>query len=117
MQIVNDLGKIFLCLVLTRNIREFDAVRGLDIHLGVALAHVEHHGVSAAGFFHYLPCDQLPDDDHHRYREQPRDDKGHERRGLFDYLTAEADALFDKSVPQLVLGADLAGLVYLLGIL
>ena len=41
MEVVHDLRQVLLGLVLTGHIGEFDAVGGLDIDLGVALAHAE----------------------------------------------------------------------------
>ena len=51
MKIVDDFRQILLGLILTGHIGEFDAVGGFDIYLGVALAHVEHHGVGPPPIF------------------------------------------------------------------
>ena len=71
MQIFYNLRQIFFCLVLTCHIRKHDAVRRFHIDLGIALSHVEHHGIgSAALFVHQLPGHELPDckeDDQRQY--------------------------------------------------
>ena len=49
MQVIHYLGETFL--VLTRNVAEVYAFRGLDIYLGVAFAHsAEHERILAAGW-------------------------------------------------------------------
>ena len=55
-QVIHDLLQVFLGFVLTGHIGKADAVGGLDIDLGVGLAHAaEHHGArAAAGLFHQL---------------------------------------------------------------
>ena len=54
MQILHDLGEVFLGLVLARNIREFDAVRGFDIDLGIGLTHAEDHRIAVLAAHHFF---------------------------------------------------------------
>ena len=54
MEIVHDLGKAFLRLVLPGDIVKADAVRGLDVDLGIALSHAEGHHVLSAHLIHEL---------------------------------------------------------------
>ena len=53
-QIINDLRKVLLGLVLTRHIGKTDAVGGWNVDLGVALSHAEGHGVRPACLRHHL---------------------------------------------------------------
>ena len=55
MQVVDNFFQVFLCFVLAGHVGELDAVRRFHIHLGVALAHAEHHGAGAAAHLvHHL---------------------------------------------------------------
>ena len=87
-QIVHDLGKVFLRLVLARHIVKPDALRRGDVDLGVALSHAEHHGVSAAsGALQQLFVHVLANADEDHQRQQPREQKaqqgGHRGRRNF----------------------------------
>ena len=89
MQIVHDLGEVFLCLVLARHVVKFDAVGGL----GVALAHVEHHGgAAAARFVHQLLCHELPEDHKDRNRQDPGEQEGKQGRHLLHDLARKLRA-------------------------
>ena len=79
MEIVDDFRQILLGLILTGHIGEFDAVGGFDIHLGVALAHVEHHGVGAAHFLHELFGHPLPQTDEDHQRQDQGEQQIHQR--------------------------------------
>ena len=48
MEIVHDFRQQFLGFFLAGNVLELDAGSGLDVDLGIALAHAEHHGTVAA---------------------------------------------------------------------
>ena len=54
MQVIDDLRKVLLRFILTGNIAELDAFRGLDVNAGVGFSHAEHHGIGAAGLIHHL---------------------------------------------------------------
>ena len=59
MEIVHDLGEAFLRLVLPGDIVKADAVRGLDIDLGIALTHAKGHHVLSAHLIHELFAHEL----------------------------------------------------------
>ena len=87
MQIIHYLGETFLGLVLTRNVAEVYAFRGLDIYLGVALAHsAEHERILAAGLAHKAFIEVLAQGDKEYYRQHTGNKITHQRaHGLFYY--------------------------------
>ena len=91
MQIVDDLGEVLLRLVLAGDVVELDALGGLDIDLGVGLAHVEHHRVAAAHLLHHAAREELADEDKHEQRHDPGED-AREHGGLLDLLAGGGDA-------------------------
>ena len=72
MEIVYDLGKAFLRLILAGYIVKADAVRGLDIDLGVALSHAEGHDILAAHLIHELFAHELAKNDKDDKRQNER---------------------------------------------
>ncbi|CDC64009.1 unknown [Clostridium sp. CAG:448] len=113
MQIVDNLGQALLCLILARNVGEFDAVGRLDIDFGIAPAHVEHHGVLPAGFFHDQPGNELTDQEEDGNRQHPVEKELGEYRRLFHDLAGKLRAGFVKTVGS-VRVVHHAGLVDLL---
>ena len=101
-QVVDDLGEVLLGLILARDIVKLDALGGLDIHLGVGLAHVEHHGVaSAAHLLHHLArhiLSQRDKDDDGQHPGENADKCGR----LLDLLTRGGDARVQKALHQTV---------------
>ena len=51
MKIINNLSKIFLCLIFTGNIIKMDAFSRLNINSGVALSHAKGHGIFSTSLF------------------------------------------------------------------
>ena len=100
MQVVDDLGEVLLGLVLARDIIKLDALGGLDVHLGVGPAHVEHHGVAtAAHLLHHLA--------RHILSQRDKDDDGQhpgenadKQRCLLDLLTRGGDARVQQALHQ-----------------
>ena len=72
MEIVHDLGKALLCLVLPGDVVKTDAVRRLDIDLGVALSHAEGHDILAAHLIHELLSHELAKNDKDDQRQNER---------------------------------------------
>ena len=91
-QVVHDLGKVLLGLVLAGHVGELDAVGGLHVDLGVALAHVEHHGVCAACGLGQLAGQQLAQQHEDQNRSDPAHKEAQQRRHLLDDLAGELRA-------------------------
>ena len=72
MEIVHDLGKAFLRLVLPGDIVKTDAVRRLDIDLGVALSHAEGHDILAAHLIHELLSHEVAENNKDDQRQNER---------------------------------------------
>jgi len=72
MEVFDDFREVFLSFVFTRDVGEFDTVGGLYIDLGVALTHVEHHGVRTARVLHHLFCEKLSESPENEYGNYPR---------------------------------------------
>ena len=85
MQIIDYLGEVFLCLILACHVCKFNALGGFNVYSCIGLAHVEHHGVSAAHLLHHLARHELADRNKQDYRQNPRKD-AHQCRGLLDLL-------------------------------
>ena len=51
MKIINNLSKIFLCLIFTGNIIKMDAFSRLNINSSVALSHAKGHGIFSTSLF------------------------------------------------------------------
>ena len=85
-QVVDDLGQVFLGLILTGDIGEFDALGGLDIDLRVRAAEPEHHGVRPAGLVRHALEHELAEGDKKHDRQQPRQQERQKRRHLLDDL-------------------------------
>ena len=93
MEVVDHLLKVLLRLVLARDIGKADALRGLDVDLGVGFAHAEHHGAcAAAGIAHHLFIHVLAEADEDDYRQHPSQQEAEKRRGLLNYLLRELRA-------------------------
>ena len=102
MQVVDDLGKVLLGLVLARNVVKLDALGGLDIDLGVGLAHVEHHGVaSAAHLLHHLARENLPQTDEDDNGQHPAQDADEQRR-LLNLLTRGGNTSIQQALHKTV---------------
>ena len=91
-QVVDDLGQVFLGLVLTGDIGEFDALGRLDVDLRVRAAEPEHHGVRPAGLVRHALEHELAEGDKKHDRQQPRQQKRQKRRHLLDDLARELRA-------------------------
>ena len=94
MQVVDDLLQIVLGLILARHIGKADAaVGGGDIDLGVAVAQPEHHGIGpAAHLFAHLLIEELAEGDKNHDRQNPCQEKAHQRGGLLHDLAGELGA-------------------------
>ena len=101
MQVVDDLGEILLGLVLARDVIKLDALGRLDINLGVGLAHVEHHGVSAAHFLHHLAREDLSQPDEDEDRQHPAEDADEQRR-LLNLFARGGNACVKQTLDQTV---------------
>ena len=88
-QVVDDLGQVFLGLVLTGNVGEFDAFGRLDVDLRVRTTEPEHHGVRSASPVRHALGHELAEADEDHDRQQPCQQKRQERRHLFDDLARE----------------------------
>ena len=112
MQIVNYLGKVFLCLILARNIREAYAAARRYIYLCVALAHSESHRIRSARLIHHLFSHILTEHCEYDYRQNKGQQKAEQGRGLLLYITREFCAAFVQTLGERRV-VHLAGLVYL----
>jgi len=99
-QVVDDLGQVFLGLVLTGDVGELDALGGLDIDLRVRAAEPEHHGVRPAGLVRHALEHELAEGDKKHDRQQPRQQKRQKRRHLLDDLAREFRAGVLQAVDQ-----------------
>ena len=117
MEVVDHLLQILLGLVLTGHVGKADAaVRGLDVDLGVGLAHAEHHGACAAArLIRQLLGHELADADEDDQRQHPAQD-AQERGHLLHDLTGELRAGGVEPVYQLRV-VQHAGLVDLAAVL
>ena len=110
MQIVHNLGQVFLGLVLSGHVREFDAIGGLDIDLGAALSGAEHHGVGASGIFHHAPVHKLTDGHKDDNGQHPGQQEGQQGVGLLDDLAGKDRAGIGQRLGQIGIGHH-AGLI------
>ena len=92
MEIVHDLGKTFLCFVLTCHIVKADALRRLDVYSRVALAHTEGHDVLAAHLVHELFPHELTErkenNERQNQRQQIAQQRGHRLLDVLGKLRA-----------------------------
>ena len=109
MEVVDHLLQVLLGLVLAGHVVKLDALGGLDVDLGAGLAHVEHHGVSAAHFLHHAAGDDLPDADEQEQRQHPGQDI-QQHRALLDLLAGGGHVRVQQTLHQTVVGDD-GGLV------
>ena len=110
MEVVDHFLQVLLGLVLTGHVVKLDALGGLDVDLGVGLAHVEHQGVaSAAHFLHHAAGDDLADADEQDQRQHPAQNI-HQQGALLDLLAGGGDARVQQALHQPVVGDD-GGLV------
>ena len=116
MEIVDDFRQIFLCLILTGNVRELDAVGGLDVDLCVALAHVKHHGIGAAHLLHELFGHPLPQPDENHQRQHPGQQQIHQRRHLLDNFAGKLCAGIVEPVHKSVITDDAGFIVVIAGL-
>ena len=88
MEVVHDLGKRFLCLVLTGHILKMDALCGLDVDLRAGFSGAaEHQGVLAAGAFYQLLSHVLADgNEDHQWQNGRQHEAQHGRHRLLDLL-------------------------------
>ena len=117
-EVIDHLLQILLGLVLTGHVGKADAaVRGLDVDLGVGLAHAEHHGAcAAAGLVRQLLGHELADADEQKDRQHPRQQDIQERGHLLHDLAGELRAGGVEPVHQLRV-VQHAGLVDLAAVL
>ena len=101
MEVVDHLLQILLGLILSGHIVKLDALGGLDVDLGVGLAHIEHHGVSAAHFLHETAGQHLPQSNEDDQRQHPTKNT-HQQRGLLDLRAAGGDAGLQQPGDQIV---------------
>ena len=99
-QVVDDLGQVFLGLVLTGDVGELDALGGLDVDLRVRAAEPEHHGVRPAGLVRHALEHELAETDEEHDRQQPCQQKRQKRRHLLDDLARELRAGVLQAVDQ-----------------
>ena len=110
MEIIDDLRQILLGLVLTGHVVKANSLGGLHIHLGIGLAHIEHHGITAAHFLHQLPGHELPQGDEDQNGGHPAQNI-HEQGGLLDLLAAGRNTGVQQSLDKLAVRGDHSGLV------
>ena len=110
MEIIDDLRQILLGLVLTGHVVKANSLGGLHIHLGIGLAHIEHHGIAAAHFLHQLPGHELPQGDEDQNGGHPAQNI-HEQGGLLDLLAAGGNTGVQQSLDKLAVRGDHSGLV------
>ena len=110
MEIIDDLRQILLGLVLTGHVVKANSLGGLHIHLGIGLAHIEHHGITAAHFLHQLPGHELPQGDEDQNGGHPAQNI-HEQGGLLDLLAAGRNTGLQQSLDKLAVRGDHSGLV------
>ena len=110
-EVVHNLLQALLRLVHALHIRELDAVRGFHINPGLAAAHVEHHGLGAAGLVHHLAGQELPQSHKENDGQQPAQQHRQNGRGFLHDLAGELRPGGVKPLrqPRVV---HLAGLVY-----
>ena len=108
-EVVDDLRQVLLGLVLAGHIGKLDALGGLDVDLGVGLAHIEHQGVAAAHFLHQAAGDDLTDGDKDHQRQDPAQDI-RQQGSLLDLLAGGGDAGVQEPLHQAVVRHD-GGLV------
>ncbi len=85
MKIVDDLGEILFCLVLSRDIGKPNAVARRDINLCIALSHAEGHRVRSARLRHQFFRHILSECGKKQNRQNDRQEKAEKRRHpLFD---------------------------------
>ena len=117
-EVVYDLLKVLLGLVLTGHIGKADALGGLDVDLGIGLAHAEHHGVAvSAHFLHHIAGNELADADKEDQRQHPAQN-AHQQGGLLHLLAGGGDARVQQTLHQPVIGNDgrfIDGLIVLTG--
>ena len=94
MQVIDDFLKIVLGFVLACHIGKADAAVGRgDIDLGIAVAQPEHHGIGpAAHLFDHLLIEELAEGDKKHDRQDPCQEKAHQRGGLLHNLGGELGA-------------------------
>ena len=110
MEVIDDLGQVFLGLVLTGHIVKLDALSGLHIDLGVGFAHVEHHGVAAAHFFYQLPGHELAQRNENQNRCHPTENL-HQQRGLLDLFAGGGNAGIQQALDQLTVCGNHGGFI------
>ena len=110
MEIIDDLRQILLGLVLTGHVVKANSLGGLHIHLGIGLAHIEHHGIAAAHFLHQLPGHELPQGDEDQNGGHPAQNI-HEQGGLLDLLAAGRNTGVQQSLDKLAVRGDHSGFV------
>ena len=98
-EIFHDLGQVFLGLILAGHVAEMDALGGIDIDLGIGLAHAEHHAV-APSLAHELLAHKLSQADEDHHGQDPREQYGCERRHFLHDLLGECRAGFVQPVDQ-----------------
>ena len=103
MEVVDDLGEIFLGLVLPGDIGKLDALGRFDIDLGIGFPHVEHHGIAAAHLFHQLAREDLSQDHKKDQGQDPAQD-AHQEGGLLDLLPGGGDPGIQKPLDELRVG-------------
>ena len=92
-QIVDDLGQVFLRLILSGHIAEADAGGGLHVNLRAAFSHAEHHGISAH-FVHRSLVHPLAQAHKDRDGQHPGKQEAHEGGRLLHDLLREYRAAF-----------------------
>ena len=90
MEIVHNLRQQLLCLLFAGDILKLDAGGGLDVDLGIALAHAEHHrtAVTAHALRHLL-VEEVEYQHHEGNGENVADEDIHQRTGAVVDLCLE----------------------------
>ena len=78
-QVLHDLLQVFLGLLFARHIRKLNAFRGLDVDLGVALAHSEHQRVRPARLVHHSLVEHISQPGEDSDRQHPGEKEGEQR--------------------------------------
>ena len=99
-QVIHDLLQIVFGFVHALHVGEVDAVRGLDVDLGVALTHVEDHGTGATGLVHQALGQELSQHQEDEDRQDPGEDEARQRRRLLDDLAREFRTGFVQTLRQ-----------------
>ena len=89
MKIIHDFLKVFFGLFFSGDIVKFDTFRRFDVDFGIALSYAESQGIRPSGFLHQLFRHILSESDENDDRQDPGEEKTHQRRHLLDDLAVK----------------------------